>query len=341
MPALLDRFVISFSNLYKMINRFTGYAINTCHMGEVLFSTTILASFLGGVVALMAPCCVSIMLPAYFASTFRRRSQILAMTLVFTAGVGTIILPIALGAAALSRVLIEYHIWIFTIVGLAMFAVGLATLSGWKMALPMPSKRGGNSGVGSVYGLGVFSGASSACCAPVLAGVAALSGAASSLPAGLAVGVAYVFGMVAPLCILAMVWDRKDWGNSKLLSSRTIGLWPRSKRRLPWVTVVSGFLMIAMGLLTIVLAIRGPGMATDGWQVEITAALGHTAAVIQRFLSFAPGWIYSILVFAALAGIFAKVISQKNKKSKLHSEPLSEEACPNCVSESVENGPQK
>lgn len=308
-------------------------------MGQVLFSTTILASFLGGVVALMAPCCISVMLPAYFASTFRRRSQILAMTLIFSAGVGTIILPIALGAAAISRALIEYHIWIFTIVGLIMFAAGLATLSGWKMMLPMPSRKGGNSGIGSVYSLGVFSGASSACCAPVLAGVAALSGAASSLPAALAVGTAYVFGMVAPLCILALVWDRKNWG--RLLSARTVELWPGAKRRIPWVTMVSGFLMIAMGLLTIILAIRGPGMATDGWQIEVTAALGHAAVIVQRFLSFAPGWIYSIVVFAALAGLLWKAISQRNEKSTLQNESLGEEACPNCASEHEEKGLQK
>lgn len=310
-------------------------------MGQVLFSTTILASFLGGIVALLAPCCVSVMLPAYFASTFRRRSQILAMTLVFTAGVGTIILPIALGAAAVSRVLIEYHIWIFTIVGLIMFAAGLATLSGWKMMLPMPSRKGGNSGIGSVYGLGVFSGASSACCAPVLAGVAALSGAASSLPAALAVGAAYVFGMVAPLCILALVWDRKNWGNSRLLSAHPVALWPGSKRRIPWVSMVSGFLMIGMGLLTIVLAIRGPGMATDGWQVEVTAALGHAAAVIQRSLSFAPGWIYSILVLGGLALLIWKAIDHRNKDEHPTKETVDEEVCPNCVSENEEKGLQK
>lgn len=305
-------------------------------MGQVLFSTTILASFLGGVVALLAPCCVSVMLPAYFASTFRRRSQILGMTFVFTAGVGTIILPIALGAAFISRALIEYHIGIFTTVGLIMFAAGFATLLGWKMMLPMPSRKSGTSGIGSVYGLGVFSGASSACCAPVLAGVAALSGAASSLPASLAVGIAYVFGMVAPLCILALVWDRKNWGSSRLLSSRTIGLWPGAKRKLPWVTVVSGFLMIAMGLLTIVLAIRGPGMATDGWQVEVTAALGHTAAVIQRFLAFAPGWVYSLVVFGGLAFLFWRAFGQRGAHTEPVIESSGDESCPNCVS-----GPEK
>lgn len=310
-------------------------------MGQVLFSTTILAAFLGGVVALFAPCCVSVMLPAYFASTFRRRSQILGMTLVFAAGIGTIILPIALGAAIVSQALIQYHIWIFTVVGLIMLAAGVATLSGWKMMLPMPSKKGSNSGIGSVYSLGVFSGASSACCAPVLAGIAAISGAASAIPSALAVGIAYVFGMVAPLCILALVWDRKNWGSTFLLSSKTIALWPGSKRRLAWVTAISGFLMIAMGFITIVLAIRGPGMATNGWQLEVTAALGHTAAVIQRFLSFAPGWIYSIVVLGAVALLVWMAIKQKTRAAPLENKSVGEEACPNCLSEHEENESKK
>lgn len=324
-----------------MINRFVAQTPETAGMGQVLFSTTILASFLGGIVALMAPCCVSVMLPAYFASTFRRRSQILGMTLVFAAGVGTIILPIALGAAAVSRALIEYHIWIFTIIGVIMFGAGLATLLGWKMMLPMPSRKGGTSGIGSVYGLGVFSGASSACCAPVLAGVAALSGASSSLPSALAVGVAYVFGMVAPLCLLAMVWDRRNWGESRLLSTRMIPFWPGAKRRIPWITMLSGFLMIAMGILTVTLAIRGPGMATAGWQVQVTAALGHAAAVIQRFLSFAPGWIFTIVIFGGLAVLLRKSHLAKKEISTVIEETPNDVACPSCSTESEKNGLEK
>ncbi len=324
-----------------MISRFVAQTPETAGMGQILFSTTILASFLGGIVALMAPCCVSVMLPAYFASTFRRRSQILGMTLVFAAGVGTIILPIALGAAAVSRALIEYHIWIFTVIGLIMFAAGLATLLGWKMMLPMPSRNGGKSGIGSVYGLGVFSGASSACCAPVLAGVAALSGASSSLPSALAVGIAYVFGMVAPLCLLAMVWDRKNWGESRLLSTRMIPFWPAGKRRIPWITMLSGFLMIAMGILTITLAIRGPGMATAGWQVQVTAALGHSAALIQRFLSFAPGWIFTILIFGTLVVLLRKSHLAKKEIAIVHDVSPEDVACPSCATESKKNGFEK
>ena len=47
-------------------------------MHQVLFGTALLVSFLGGVVALLAPCCVSVMLPAYLATGFRRRSAVLA-----------------------------------------------------------------------------------------------------------------------------------------------------------------------------------------------------------------------------------------------------------------------
>lgn len=324
-----------------MINSSVAWTRKTSPMGQVLFSTTILASFLGGIVALMAPCCVSVMLPAYFASTFRRRSQILGMTFVFAAGVGTIILPIALGAAAVSRALIEYHVWIFTVIGLMMFGAGLATLLGWKMMLPMPSRKGGTSDIGSVYGLGVFSGASSACCAPVLAGVAALSGAASSLPSALAVGIAYVFGMVAPLCLLAMAWDRRNWGESRLLSTRMIPFWPGTKRRIPWITMLSGFLMIAMGILTVTLAVRGPGMATDGWQVQVTAALGHSAAVIQRFLSFAPGWIFTAIIFGTLAFLLWKSRRTKKELVNAKEESLREVACPSCATESEKNGLEK
>ena len=47
-------------------------------MHQALFGTVLLVSFLGGVVALLAPCCVSVMLPAYFATGFGRRSGIVA-----------------------------------------------------------------------------------------------------------------------------------------------------------------------------------------------------------------------------------------------------------------------
>jgi cytochrome c biogenesis protein CcdA len=49
-------------------------------MQQVLFGSALLISFLGGVVALLAPCCVPVMLPAFFATGFGRRTGIAAAT---------------------------------------------------------------------------------------------------------------------------------------------------------------------------------------------------------------------------------------------------------------------
>src|SRR6266567_3713586 len=182
---------------------------------QVLFGTALLVSFLGGVVALLAPCCVSVMLPAYFATGFSRRTGIAAATGVFAAGVATLIVPIGLGASALSAALPAHHLLIFTIGGAAMLAGGAAVLAGWKPVPPMPALRSPSGhGYGAAYLLGLFSGIASACCAPVLAGVVVLTGSAASFGAALAVSFTYVAGMVAPLAVLALVWEGRDWGSS-------------------------------------------------------------------------------------------------------------------------------
>jgi cytochrome c-type biogenesis protein len=271
-------------------------------VGEVLFGTTLLASFLGGVVALLAPCCISVMLPAYLSTGFRHRGGVVPATLVFGAGVATVILPIGLGATALSSLLLSGHVWVFSIGGLLMIVAGAATLAGWKPHLPMPGASAAKEGsFGSAYVLGAFSGAASACCAPVLAGVAVLSGAAASFPVALAIGGAYVAGMVTPLAVTALLWDKRRERSTRLLTERTIelriGQW---QRRMALGSAVSGFLMIAMGVLAVVLAFTGPGMPSGGWQTELSAWLQHISSVALTTLSWIPGW---ALLAALLLGV--------------------------------------
>jgi cytochrome c-type biogenesis protein len=294
---------------------------------NLLLGTTLFASFLGGVVALLAPCCVSVMLPAYFASMFHRRTQIVGMTLIFAAGVATLILPIALGASALSGLVSGHHTLVFSIGGLAMMAMGIAMLFGVKFMLPMPSLRGGTGrGLGSVYGLGVFSGAASSCCAPVLAGVATISGAAASFPAALAIGIAYVFGMVAPMSILAVVWDRRDWGQTRLLAGRAV-TWRLGgrARSVPLSAVISGGLLLVMGVLTVIIAFRRQSMATDGWQVQVSAALTHAASVVRDNLAWVPGWVLSVLLIGALTSLVIRAIRGRRSSARTSQWPVAED----------------
>lgn len=272
-------------------------------MGELLLGTTLLASFLGGMVALLAPCCVSVMLPAYLATGFRHRGGVVAATCTFGAGVATVILPIGLGATALSRLLIEQHVWLFSIGGALMIATGFAVLAGWKPNLPMPGARGAReSSYASAYALGAFSGLASACCAPVLIGVAVLSGAAASFPVALAIGLTYVAGMVAPLALIALVWDRRRERATQLITDRTVGLrLGRWRRELALGTLLGGLLMIGMGVLALVLAVTGPGMPSGDWQTEVSAWLQHLASVTVSALSWLPGWALALALALGIA----------------------------------------
>jgi cytochrome c biogenesis protein CcdA len=276
-------------------------------MHQVLFGTALLTSFLGGVVALLAPCCVSVMLPAYFATGFSLRTGIAAATAMFAAGVATLIVPVGLGASAVSAALPARHLLIFSIGGMLMLAGGAAVLAGWKPVLPMPALRSPSGhGYGAAYGLGLFSGIASACCAPVLAGVVVLTGSTASFGAALAVSGTYVTGMVAPLAALALVWEGRDWGSSKLLQGRRVRAGVgRFRREMPLGTLASGVILLAMGVLTLITAVTGPSMSSTGWRETMTAWLQHASSVTAKALSWLPGWAV-LLVLAALAAALAR-----------------------------------
>jgi len=189
---------------------------------SLFFGGSVLAAMIAGTIALFAPCCISVMLPAYFASSFLNRRLLVVMTFLFAAGVATVILPIAMGASVLQQVLITQHTPLYVASGLLMLGLAGYVLLGGQIHLPMPGRRAGSAtGVISVYTLGIFSGMTSSCCAPVLAGVIALSSVASSFVLALLLGTAYVFGMVAPLFVISLLWDRYNWRESRFFRPRS------------------------------------------------------------------------------------------------------------------------
>lgn len=279
---------------------------------RILVGTTVVASFLAGLVALFAPCCVSVMLPAYLATGVKRRRGLIAMTFVFAAGVGAVILPIAFGATALSRVINGQHTIVYSVMAVVMIAMGAAMAVGLRLPMPMIGVRARTGrGPGSAFVLGAFSGVATACCAPVLAGVVALSGAAASFLTSLAVGVAYVFGMVAPLFVVALIWDGRELGDRRWLAAHTVRLRLRGRNRVvPVSSCAGGLLLVAMGVLVGVLAVNGPDMATRGWQATMSDDAQHYAHVVTTWFGHLPGWATASGVFAALASLAVIAVRQ-------------------------------
>jgi cytochrome c-type biogenesis protein len=280
---------------------------------SLFFGGSILAAVVAGSLALFAPCCISFMLPAYFASSFQNRLRLVAMTFLFAAGVATVILPIALGASVLRQFLTTQHATIYVVGGVLLFGLAVYLLLGGQVHLPMPGRRaGGKAGIASVYSLGVFSGITSSCCAPVLAGVIALSSAAPSFGIALGLGTAYVFGMVAPLFMISLLWERFDWRASRMFHPRSF-TWKLGpiQRTITATNLASGLLLLLMAGAMIWVGFTFRSMQTlTGWQATLAVSLQHTGRVITGVFAWLPNWAAALVLLLLIALLAWRALRQ-------------------------------
>ncbi|MBI3577769.1 cytochrome c biogenesis protein CcdA [Candidatus Gottesmanbacteria bacterium] len=220
-------------------------------------SISLITAFFGGMVALFAPCCITFLLPSYLANIFREKGRVVWMTLIFGLGIATVLVPTALGIRAVGQIFQQYHTQTYVIGGLFMILLGLMELTGKKITLPMLNltidlnKR---HDPWSVYLLGIFSGLTTSCCTPVLAGILTLSFLSPTFFWAAAAGIAYVFGMVIPLVVLSLLLEKVNWATLPQLRSKTIRI---GGKHILISDVVAGVLYIATGIALAVLAISG------------------------------------------------------------------------------------
>ena len=227
-------------------------------MEQVLFQTSLIAAFAGGVVALFAPCCISFLLPAYLGSVFKEKEKVILMTLVFGAGIFIVMLPAVLGVAALSKALFEYHDTIYFLGGFVMLFSGVITFLGLKLPMPhLPGRDPQKTDALSVFTLGIFSGITSACCAPVLIGILTLTFLSGNFFNALAIGGMYVLGMVMPLLFISVFLAGKVKGftilRKSLISFNFIG-----KKRTVFVgSLIASIIFLFTGILILILNATG------------------------------------------------------------------------------------
>jgi cytochrome c-type biogenesis protein len=264
---------------------------------DLLMAGSLAAAFAAGMVAFFAPCCAGVMMPAYLAAIGGgSRLRVARLTALYVAGVATVVLPITLGAAVLASYVSEWHPQLFVFGGLMMIGVAVALWRGTMLPIDVPQPKLTGSTM-SVFGLGLFSGAATACCAPVLAGAIALSATSGTIAGGLLLGAAYVAGMMAPLIPLALLYGE---AKKKVRDPRvTLRLGAHAKRiglmRLAGVALFAGF-----GTLFIGLALSGNSDTAPGFQ----AAMGRWTRELSDYLDEVPNLV-SLPVLAALLAGFA------------------------------------
>ena len=228
-----------------------------------------IVAFVAGIVALAMPCCFSVLLPSYFAQSFKTKTRLIGMTVIFSAGIATIMLPIAIGAIALANTISTNHDLLFVAGGFLMIIVGFWTLWGRGMLpqlnLPVNLKR---NDIPSVYTLGLFSGAATTCCAPVLAGVVLLTALSTSFLEGMLVGFTYVLGMTSPLLVIALVWDKYAASGENPLRGRMIHLTLLGQEiSMHSSKLIAGVMFVIMGAVTVGLGLTSTMLPTPGTQV--------------------------------------------------------------------------
>jgi len=274
---------------------------------ELLATGSVLAAFLAGGVALFAPCCIVFLAPSYLAGAVKnRRWRLLPLTFTFAAGLALVLVPITLGVSMIAGAINNYHAQLYWAGGLLMIALAGLSLSGRMWSLPSflraPDTTRGDTA--SFFALGVFSGIASSCCAPVLAGVMTLSALSGSAAGGVVLGLAYVFGMVFPLFVMALIWDRAGLADKRFFRARLIRLRVAGRVLVTnTVNLTVAIAFTAMGLAIIALAGSRNMTGGTGAQAAIGEWLARVFAGAQDWLAPVPEPVLG-LALVGLAAVF-------------------------------------
>jgi cytochrome c-type biogenesis protein len=240
---------------------------------------TVLIAFLAGLASFLSPCVLPLV-PGYISlmsgvsaehlkgetgSRSAARRAVILNSLAFNAGLSMIF--ISLGAAAgLVGAAVISNPWVRIIGGLVIIAFGLQLIGVIKIgALYRDTRKFSDDkprGLFGSFALGLaFAAGWTPCIGPILGGIIGLAATSGGWRSGLLLSAFYAAGLAVPFLLTG------------LLLNQFLGFYTWFRRHLHKVEVVSGALLIAIGLL----------IATNN--------VTRMASVASRFLPNAEGWL--------------------------------------------------
>lgn len=267
-----------------------------------LFGISLTASFLAGVLALFAPCCITFLFPSYLGTIFKDNRKVILYTFIFALGISFVLIPVALGFRFIVYILDDYHKQIYFFGAFFLMLMGLMTL---KPIFHLPQlfhvepKIGSKVNAGSVFGLGLMSGLTSACCAPVLFAAITLTTLSPSLFQAVIVSMAYVLGIVFPLFLLSLSYEKFS---RKISGANRQNTYTILKYIGATIFIISGLLIAALNYFN---------------KIEMNQMEGYSEQI--RLIVFnAAKWfqnpILDISVFLFILFIFIKLLQYGSKK---------------------------
>ncbi len=285
---------------------------------EPLIIASFITSFFAGIAALFAPCCIGVLLPAYFGSIFRQKRTVLIMTGVFFLGLLAVFAPLGLGIGVFGELFKEYHNAIYMIASAFLLLLGASLLLGFHLSIPFHTKpRTRATGAKSVFVLGVFSGFATLCCAPVLAGALALSLLPGSALWGAIYSVVYVLGMVFPLFIISYFVDKTGVMEKVNLFKKEIKYSILGRKITVSVSnLISSIVFILMALVIVYFGIMGQlGMTASSTQLEVNIFMAQMTDTTTQLTSQLWFQILFIVILAIIVFWITRILWKRRSSN--------------------------
>ena len=276
----------------------------------MVFQISLIAAFIAGMVALFAPCCITFLLPSYLGSVFKEKEKVLLMTLIFGLGIFVTLFPAVIGTGLISKFLFRYHDNVYYLGGFVLLIVSVITFLGIKLPMPKLSRNPKSQKVDAftVFTMGIFSGITSACCAPVLVGILTFAFLSPNIAGAALIGAVYVLGMVTPLLLISLFLNgRIDKVQFLRRPAGQITLFGRTYFIMTSNLIASAIFFLT-GFLTLVLNYKG--MLSMAKSEGFAKMIQDSGAYVNRYVGNNA---FLNVSFFILIIVFAYYISRKIK----------------------------
>lgn len=279
-----------------------------------LVAPSLIAAYLGGVLAIISPCSVAV-LPAFFAITFREKQKITRALFIFFLGMVAVFVPLGIGASMLSNAFFQYRDVFLFGAGILLIFFGIITMLGKSFHLLPRSwipQANGEARGGMIFWTGaLFAFGTGSCAAAIYGGILTLAAAANSIWYGVLLLILFSLGLMTPLYVLSMYFDKahisqSKWLQGKLFHIRLLG----REQYIHSTNLIAGLLLTVVGIAFILW--KGTSSLLPFFDkiglVDIYYNLN------EQILLGTQGWNVPILIIIGIAVLVWWIMKDKQKK---------------------------
>lgn len=257
------------------------------------------AALFGGMLSLLSPC-AALLLPAFFAYAFSSPSALFSRSLVFYLGLLTTLVPLGAAASTVGGAFVQHREAFVYVAAAAVALLGTLQVFGITPSIPRRWLRADResqdrSSPVAVYLLGTVYGIAGVCSGPILGSILTVAAVGSSAGYGAALLAIYAAGMVLPIVVLALLWDRFELGHRKWLRPKPVNIGPFS-------TTVTNVASGSLFVLIAVLLATTDGTANLGGILSI-GDQAHVESQTQKLADSIPDLVILLLAGVALLAV--------------------------------------